>query len=49
MHGLRWVIVFGLIAAAIPPRAHADDTSCKATVAEKKLSGAARNQLHEEV
>jgi hypothetical protein len=45
MHGLRWAIVFGVIAVAIPLPAHAEDTSCKATVAEKKLSGAARTSF----
>jgi len=45
MNGLRWTIVFGVIATASPPPAHADDTSCKATVAEKKLSGAARTSF----
>ena len=45
MHGLRWVMVFGVIVAAIPLPVHAEDTSCKATVAEKKLSGAARSSF----
>ena len=40
-----FAVTLGLITAAIPPLAHAEGPSCKATAGDKKLAGAALNSF----
>ncbi len=45
MKALLCAVALSLAAAALPPAAHADSTTCTATASDKKLAGAARTSF----